>query len=112
VTYRRPKTEMRLDAKGTPGRLEAIRTRLLGGFEGTVGARTIEEGAWRLRKAANLVKHSSSTVRRWRGSRATGVVRGDQGHVRAAWTLTSAAPPTEAPAGASHRRGRPYNLYP
>jgi DNA-binding SARP family transcriptional activator len=47
---------MRRDAKGTSQRLEAIRIRLLGGFEVTVGARTIEEGAWRLRKAANLVK--------------------------------------------------------
>jgi DNA-binding SARP family transcriptional activator len=56
VTHRRPKTKMRRDAKGTSERLEAIRIRLLGGFEVTVGARTIEEGAWRLRKAANLLK--------------------------------------------------------
>ena len=56
VTDRRPKTKMRGRAKGTSERLEAIRIRLLGGFEVTVGARTIEEGAWRLRKAANLVK--------------------------------------------------------
>jgi predicted ATPase/DNA-binding SARP family transcriptional activator/DNA-binding CsgD family transcriptional regulator len=35
---------------------EAIRIKLLGGFEVTVGARTIEEDAWRLRKAASLVK--------------------------------------------------------
>ena len=56
MTDRRPKTKMRGDAKGTSERLEAIRIRLLGGFEVTVGARTIEEGAWRLRKAANLVK--------------------------------------------------------
>src|SRR5215211_5737465 len=35
---------------------EAVRIRLLGGFKVTVGARTIEEGAWRLRKAASLVK--------------------------------------------------------
>jgi|SRR5215216_1874002 len=35
---------------------EAVRIKVLGGFEVTVGARTIEEGAWRLRKAANLVK--------------------------------------------------------
>ena len=56
VTHRRPKTKMRVDAKGTSQRLETIRIRLLGGFEVTVGARTIEEGAWRLRKAANLVK--------------------------------------------------------
>jgi hypothetical protein len=56
VTDRRPKTKMRGDAKGTSESLEAIRIRLLGGFELTVGARTIEEGAWRLRKAANLVK--------------------------------------------------------
>ena len=47
---------MRGDAKGTSERLGAIRIRLLGGFEVTVGVRTIEEGAWRLRKAANLVK--------------------------------------------------------
>jgi predicted ATPase/DNA-binding SARP family transcriptional activator/DNA-binding CsgD family transcriptional regulator len=56
VTDRRPKTKMRGDTKGTSESLEAIRIRLLGGFEVTVGARTIEEGAWRLRKAANLVK--------------------------------------------------------
>ena len=35
---------------------EALRIRLLGGFEVMVGARIIEEGAWRLRKAANLIK--------------------------------------------------------
>jgi DNA-binding SARP family transcriptional activator len=56
VTDRRPKTKMRVDAKGTSERLEAVRIRLLGGFEVMVGARSIEEGAWRLRKAANLVK--------------------------------------------------------
>jgi predicted ATPase/DNA-binding SARP family transcriptional activator len=56
VTDRRPKTNMRGDAKGTSETLEAIRIRLLGGFEVTVGARTIEDGAWRLRKAANLIK--------------------------------------------------------
>src|SRR5215216_5853004 len=56
MTDRRPNTKMRGDTEGTSERLEAIRIRLLGGFEVTVGARTIEEGAWRLRKAANLVK--------------------------------------------------------
>jgi DNA-binding SARP family transcriptional activator len=56
VTDRRPKTKMRGGAKGASERLEAIRIRLLGGFEVTVGVRTIEDGAWRLRKAANLVK--------------------------------------------------------
>jgi DNA-binding SARP family transcriptional activator len=56
VTHRRPKTNMRGGAKGTSERLEAIRIRLLDGFEITVGARTIEDGAWRLRKAASLVK--------------------------------------------------------
>jgi DNA-binding SARP family transcriptional activator len=35
---------------------EAVRIRLLGGFEVMVGARTIQEDAWRLRKAANLLK--------------------------------------------------------
>jgi predicted ATPase/DNA-binding SARP family transcriptional activator/DNA-binding CsgD family transcriptional regulator len=33
-----------------------VRVRLLGGFRVSVGSRTIEEGAWRLRKAASLVK--------------------------------------------------------
>src|SRR5215217_5511229 len=35
---------------------EAVRVRMLGGFSVSVGARTIEEGGWRLRKAAGLVK--------------------------------------------------------
>ena len=56
MTERRPKAKTRADAKRTSERLEAIRIRLLGGFKVTVGARNIEEGAWNLRKAANLVK--------------------------------------------------------
>lgn len=35
---------------------EAVRVWLLGGFQASVGARTIEKGAWRLKKAASLVK--------------------------------------------------------
>jgi DNA-binding SARP family transcriptional activator len=35
---------------------EAIRVRLLGGFRVSVGSRTIDEGDWRLKKAAALVK--------------------------------------------------------
>ena len=34
----------------------AVRVELLGGFRISVGTRTIEEDAWRLRKAAGLVK--------------------------------------------------------
>src|SRR5215217_8920034 len=37
-------------------RPEAVRVWLLGGFQVCVGAHTIEEDAWRLRKAASLVK--------------------------------------------------------
>ena|SRR5215207_5937290 len=37
-------------------RSEAVRVRLLGGFKVSVGSRSIEGGAWRLRKAASLVK--------------------------------------------------------
>ncbi len=37
-------------------RLEAVRVWLLGGFRVSVGSRTIEGDAWRLRKAAALVK--------------------------------------------------------
>jgi two-component SAPR family response regulator len=40
----------------TGKRPEAVRIWLLGGFRVSVGSRTIEEGAWRLRKAAALVK--------------------------------------------------------
>src|SRR5829696_2306152 len=35
---------------------EQLRVRLLGGFQVSVGPRTIEESEWRLRKAARLVK--------------------------------------------------------
>jgi DNA-binding SARP family transcriptional activator len=56
VENRRPKTQSLSDKKETSGGPEAVRIRLLGSFKVTVGARTIEEGAWRLRKAANLVK--------------------------------------------------------
>src|SRR5919107_3535680 len=38
------------------GRPETVRVWLLGGFRVFVGTRTVEEGAWRLRKAAALVK--------------------------------------------------------
>ena len=38
------------------GEAEAVRVRLLGGFRVAVGSRTIEEDAWRLRKAVALVK--------------------------------------------------------
>ena len=38
------------------GRSETVRVELLGGFRVSVGTRTVEEGAWQLRKAANLVK--------------------------------------------------------
>src|SRR5215212_9129241 len=38
------------------GRPEAVRVWVLGGFRVSVGTRTVEEGAWRLRKAASLVK--------------------------------------------------------
>ena len=38
------------------GDAEAIRIRLLGGFRVSVGDRTVPENAWRLRKAASLIK--------------------------------------------------------
>jgi DNA-binding SARP family transcriptional activator len=38
------------------GEVQAVGVRLLGGFWVMVGTRTIEEDAWRLRKAAGLVK--------------------------------------------------------
>jgi predicted ATPase/DNA-binding SARP family transcriptional activator/DNA-binding CsgD family transcriptional regulator len=56
VADQRPKTRTRSHTEETSGRLEAVRIRLLGGFQVSVGARTIEEDSWRLRKAASLVK--------------------------------------------------------
>ena len=41
---------------GLWGGIEPVRIRLLGGFEVSVGSRTVEGGRWRLRKAGNLVK--------------------------------------------------------
>ena len=38
------------------GRPESVRVWLLGGFRVSVGTRIVEEGDWRLRKAASLVK--------------------------------------------------------
>src|SRR5215217_3533090 len=35
---------------------EPLRVRLLGGFQVSVGLRTVKESEWRLRKAASLVK--------------------------------------------------------
>ena len=43
-------------SRETGRKVEALRIRLLGGFEVSVGARTIQEGDWCLRKAANLIK--------------------------------------------------------
>src|SRR5215213_10560615 len=44
--------------RGSVGGKEAraVSVKLLGGFQVSVGTRTIEEDAWRLRKAASLVK--------------------------------------------------------
>lgn len=38
------------------GEVESVRVRMFGGFTVSVGARTVEEDEWRLRKAASLVK--------------------------------------------------------
>jgi DNA-binding SARP family transcriptional activator len=56
VANRRLKTKTPSDKKRTSSRPEAVRIRLLGGFSVSVGSRTIEEDAWRLRKAAALLK--------------------------------------------------------
>ena len=53
----RAKTDTRVVSKKTSGAQQQIlRLKLLGGFEVSVGDRTVEQGAWRLRKAAALVK--------------------------------------------------------
>jgi DNA-binding SARP family transcriptional activator len=56
VANRRPSIKTLSDKKSTSRSLEAVRIRLLGGFSVSVGSRTIQEGVWRLRKVAALVK--------------------------------------------------------
>ena len=46
----------RASSPETVGKREAVRVRLLGGFRVSVGSRAIPQDAWRLRKAAALVK--------------------------------------------------------
>ena len=41
---------------GSTGGPETLRIKLLGGFSVSVGSRTIQQNAWRLRKSAALVK--------------------------------------------------------
>src|SRR5918995_260940 len=54
--YQQHRSPMHNPSRETGRKPGAVRIRLLGGFEVSVGARAIEEDAWRLRKAANLVK--------------------------------------------------------
>ncbi|HEX7170563.1 MAG TPA: hypothetical protein VF206_06990, partial [Rubrobacter sp.] len=55
--HRRVPAEARRKSSAVvPEESEAVRIWLLGGFRLSVGGRTIEEDAWRLRKAASLVK--------------------------------------------------------
>jgi predicted ATPase/DNA-binding SARP family transcriptional activator/DNA-binding CsgD family transcriptional regulator len=57
VADRGAKINTRSGPKRTFGtELEALRVRLLGGFSVSVGSRTIQRNAWRLRRAAALVK--------------------------------------------------------
>jgi DNA-binding SARP family transcriptional activator len=56
VTDRRSKAKTRSKPEKTSGRPEAVRIRLLGGFRVSVGSRVVKEDAWRLKKAASLVK--------------------------------------------------------
>jgi predicted ATPase/DNA-binding SARP family transcriptional activator/DNA-binding CsgD family transcriptional regulator len=51
-----PSDSKRTSSPQTGGKREAVRVRLLGGFRVSVGSRTIPQDAWRLRKAAALVK--------------------------------------------------------
>jgi predicted ATPase/DNA-binding SARP family transcriptional activator len=53
-----PAGSQRVTQSGTPKgeRAEAVRIWLLGGFQVSVGSRSIESDAWRLRKAASLLK--------------------------------------------------------
>ncbi len=59
MSQHRRRRQARVDNKSTNTNVrepEVLRIALLGGFRVSVGTRTIEEDAWRMRKAANLVK--------------------------------------------------------
>src|SRR5829696_7804635 len=57
MTHPRQAVQLEHGPRGTPSKvLEAVRIWLLGGFWVSVGLRTIEEGQWRLKKAASLIK--------------------------------------------------------
>jgi predicted ATPase/DNA-binding SARP family transcriptional activator/DNA-binding CsgD family transcriptional regulator len=57
VAEQRPKTRIRLSSGRSPeAGQKAVRVRLLGGFSLSVDNRFVEQGEWRLRKAASLVK--------------------------------------------------------
>jgi DNA-binding SARP family transcriptional activator len=57
VTDRRPKSETTSDSYGTSERRpQAVRIKLLGRFSVSVGSRTVDQNAWRLKKAASLLK--------------------------------------------------------
>jgi hypothetical protein len=71
--HRRAPAEV--DHKSKP---EVLRIGLLGGFRVSVGARTIEEDAWHLRKAAGLVKLLTLAPGRGPGGQVTRGGRGGQ----------------------------------
>jgi predicted ATPase/DNA-binding SARP family transcriptional activator/DNA-binding CsgD family transcriptional regulator len=59
MSQHRRRRQARVDNKSTNTNVrepEVLRIALLGGFRVSVGTRTIEEDAWHMRKAANLVK--------------------------------------------------------
>src|SRR5829696_9290504 len=57
MVYSRRTTQPKQDVRGlSRGISETMRIWLLGGFRVSVGFRSIQEGEWRLRKAAALVK--------------------------------------------------------
>lgn len=57
VGHPRQAAHVKHEARGTAGVVpEPLHVRLLGGFQVSVGPRTIEDGEWRLKKARSLVK--------------------------------------------------------
>src|SRR5918993_357031 len=73
------------------GRPETLRLWLLGGFRVSVGTRTVEEGAWRLRKASALVKLLAlAPGHHLHRERAMDLLWPDQGGGAAANTLSQA----------------------
>jgi hypothetical protein len=92
---------VRRSEASTGKRPEAVRVWLLGGFRVSVGSRTIADDAWRLRKAAALVKLLAlAPSHRFHRGQAMDILWPESGR---GLPLTACARPSTLPVGCSIR---------